>query len=68
MTTRRPTITKAAVTRAVRGAQDAGLEISRVEVDAVTGRIIVIAGKPSEAPGNDLDQWMAKNARVAERN
>ena len=55
------------VAAAVRGAVAAGVEVARVEVDKA-GRIVIVAGKPSErsASGvNALDAWMAKNARPA---
>jgi hypothetical protein len=51
----------------VKGAVAAGVEVARVEVDK-DGRIIIIAGKPSEestTAANALDEWLAKNARSA---
>ena len=53
------------VAAAVKGAVAAGVEVARIEVDK-EGRIIIIAGKPTEsAKVNALDAWMAKNARAA---
>jgi hypothetical protein len=54
------------VAAAVKGAVAAGVEVARVEVDK-EGRIVIIAGKPSEqgTEVNALDAWMAKNARAA---
>jgi hypothetical protein len=54
------------VAAALKGAVAAGVEVARVEVDK-EGRIVIIAGKPSEqsAKVNALDAWMAKNARAA---
>jgi hypothetical protein len=54
------------VAAAVKGAVAAGVNVSRVEVDKA-GRIVIIAGKPSETANevNALDVWMAKNARAA---
>ena len=55
------------VAAAVKGAVAAGVEVARVVVDR-EGRIVIIAGKPSEGStmtANALDAWMAKNARAA---
>jgi hypothetical protein len=55
------------VAAAVKGAVAAGVEVARVEVDKA-GRIVIVAGKPSEQSVSDvnaLDAWMAKNARAA---
>jgi len=55
------------VAAAVKGAVAAGVEVARVEVDKA-GRIVIVAGKPSEQSVSDvtaLDAWMAKNARPA---
>ena len=47
------------------GAVAAGVEVARIEVDK-EGRIVIIAGKPTESANvNALDAWMAKNARAA---
>lgn len=65
MTRRRPLITQAEVTRAVKGAQSAGLKVQRVEIDPVTGRIIVVSGDHLPAkPLDEFEAWKAKdNAR-----
>jgi hypothetical protein len=53
------------VAAAVKGAVAAGVEVARIEVDK-EGRIVIIAGKPTESASvNALDAWMAKNARAA---
>jgi len=53
------------VAAAVKGAVAAGMEVARIEVDK-EGRIVIIAGKPTESANvNALDAWMAKNARAA---
>jgi hypothetical protein len=54
---------KRRVAAAVEAARDAGIEVSRVEVDR-DGRIVIIAGKQS-VEVNALDTWMANNARHA---
>jgi hypothetical protein len=50
------------VTRAVRGARAAGIEIARVEIDpeGPQSKITIIAGKPeSQTAENDLDAELA---------
>jgi hypothetical protein len=40
------------------------LEIERIEVEAVTGKIIIVAkGAEAAESSNPLDDWLAKNAR-----
>lgn len=61
------TVRQRDVAAAVKGAAASGVEIARIEVDK-DGRIIIIAGTPTEgstAMANALDEWMAKNARAA---
>ena len=51
------------VTRAVRAAVAAGIEVQRIEIDK-DGKIIVVTGKPLDpavtAPQDDLDQELAE--------
>jgi hypothetical protein len=62
---RRPaTFRQADVTRAVRAAKAAGIEVARVEIDPESGRIVIIAAAADTANANNaLDQWLANNAR-----
>lgn len=67
MSRRKPLITQADVSRAVKGAQSAGLKVQRVEIDPATGKIVVVSGgdAPTE-PLNSFDAWKARdNARSA---
>ena len=50
--TRRATVTQAHIGRMIKAALDAGLDVSRVEVDR-DGKIIVFADKSSESMGGD---------------
>jgi hypothetical protein len=50
--TKRAGVTQAQVSRMIKAALDAGLDVSRVEVDR-DGKIIVFARKPSESIGGD---------------
>jgi hypothetical protein len=55
------------IARAVRGAAAAGVEIGRVEIDPLTGKISIV---PATEPKNDseLDRWLggySANARSA---
>jgi hypothetical protein len=47
------------LTRALKGARSAGIEIARIEIDK-DGRIIVITGKPTEAlfeESKERNEW-----------
>lgn len=59
---RRQTITKAAITRVVAGAQAAGLRIGRVEVEG--GKIVIHSGEPSMGEpmpaATPREQWRAR--------
>jgi hypothetical protein len=56
------------VTAALKAAKAAGLEVAKVEVDPITGRIVITtnAGGDKE-PTTDLDRWLIKHADTAER-
>lgn len=53
------------LTAAVKAVKAAGCDVGRVEIDAASGRIIIVAvdaiGKTSVT---DLDVWMASHARA----
>jgi hypothetical protein len=51
------------VTRVLRAARAAGLEVSGYEIDSGTGRIIVNTSLPTEHsnPQSDLAQWLSKH-------
>lgn len=56
---RRQTVTQAAIARAVKGAQSAGLKVGRVEIEG--GRIVIYSGEDArQEPTSDLDAWRAK--------
>ncbi|MXQ13237.1 hypothetical protein [Microvirga makkahensis] len=67
MSRRKPLITQADVSRAVKGAQSAGLKVQRVEVDPATGRIVVVSGDDLPVkPLDEFEAWKAKgNAHSA---
>ena len=50
------------LTRAIRATRAAGLNVARVELDPITGKIVIltIAGG-DKAPATDLDKWMAQH-------
>lgn len=70
---RRPLLFRQAdVTRAVKGAQAAGLVVERVEIDA-NGKIVVSSIRQAPATAADIaaqafDAWEAEDARAAEGN
>ena len=51
--------------RALRAAKSAGLEVKHVEIDPVTGRIIITttAGTATQTATGSLDNWLASHAR-----
>jgi hypothetical protein len=54
------------LTRALKGAIAAGVEVAAVEIDP-TGKIVIMTGvKRPTAPENALDKWMAKHADQTE--
>ena len=59
---RRPcTFRQTDVTRALRAAKAAGVDVQRFEIDR-DGKIVVVAGKPgvTDTPRDDLDQELAE--------
>jgi hypothetical protein len=50
------------VTAALKAAKAAGLDVAKVEVDPITGRIVIVtsAGGDKE-PATDLDRWLIKH-------
>jgi hypothetical protein len=58
------------VTRALRAARAAGLQVTGYEIDPVTGKIIVNTsggGRPLSAPDSPLDRWLASHAHKTPR-
>ena len=54
------------VTRAIAGAEKAGMKVGRVELDPETGRIVMFAAGEKPVPQTDLDKWLEKqDARSA---
>jgi hypothetical protein len=56
------------VTRALRAARAAGLEVTGYEIEPTTGKIVVTtAGRasPPSTPDAALEQWLANHARKA---
>ena len=54
------------LTRALKAAQAAGVEVARFEIEQ-DGKIVLVTGKASETVRNELDDWMSKNAGEIER-
>jgi hypothetical protein len=63
----RPTkFRQADLKRALRAAKGAGLEVKQVELDPVTGRIIIKTGAETgkeTQTSNPLDSWLVTHAR-----
>lgn len=65
--TRRQTFRQADVSRALKGAKGAGLEILRVEIDQ-TGKIVIVSGQAVTDALDHHAAWKAKrDAREAQR-
>jgi hypothetical protein len=47
------------LTRALKAARAAGIDIVRFEIE--NGKIVVITGKAEREQATDLDKWMAKH-------
>jgi hypothetical protein len=62
---RRPcSFRKTDVTRAAKAVLAAGVDIARVEIDPVTGKITIMTSSSSDAEKiTDLDRWVAERAR-----
>jgi tagatose-1,6-bisphosphate aldolase len=62
---RRPTFRQSDVTRAFKAAQKAGVDVDRVEVDPISGKVIIyVRGEEDEAATmSQLDKWIAADAR-----
>lgn len=54
---RRPVVTQAAIARAVRGAQAAGLKVGRVEIEG--DRIVIHSGDETTGAMTKLEAWRA---------
>jgi hypothetical protein len=56
---RRQTVTQAAIARALKGAQAAGIKIGRFEVEG--GKVVIYSSDDvRQEPATDLDAWRAK--------
>jgi hypothetical protein len=65
MSKRSPTFRQADLTRALRAARAAGLEVSGYEIDPITGKIVITTRRSDDdqkTPATDLDKWMAAHA------
>jgi hypothetical protein len=55
---------QADITRALRAARAAGINVASVEIDPATGKITITThGAAGNEQTTDLDKWMASNAR-----
>jgi hypothetical protein len=50
------------VTRALRGAVAAGVEVARIEIDARTGNIVMLTPRAPNVPDAPYDLWKAKSS------
>lgn len=54
--TRRASFTQSDVTRAIKGAQAAGLDLARVEIDRQTGLIVIVPDGKASGAVNPWDE------------
>lgn len=52
------------ISRAIKGAQIAGIQVSRVEIDS-TGKIVLFAKSDHSEPPSVLEQWKRDHARTS---
>jgi len=54
------------IARTIRGAKARGVDVARVEVDTVSGKIVLTTTEGIDAagssPATDLDRWLADHA------
>lgn len=53
---RRASFTQADVTRAIKGAVAAGMELARVEIDRHTGQIVIVPDGKDSGAANEWDE------------
>jgi hypothetical protein len=55
---------QADLTRALRGARAAGVNVGKIEIDPVTGKITITSATEAttDGEGDPLDKWMANHA------
>lgn len=61
---RRLRFKEADVSRALKGALKAGLDVGRVEIDA-SGRIVILPKGAVTESANELDKWVERHASKA---
>ena len=63
---RKPTaVRQVELTRVLKAAKNAGMDVKHVEIDPATGRIIMTttAGSSTQCSSTPLDNWLATHAR-----
>ena len=63
---RKPTaVRQVELTRALRAAKNAGIEVASVEIDTTSGKIVIMtAAAPRPQPANPLDGWLTKRQKA----
>jgi predicted ribonuclease toxin of YeeF-YezG toxin-antitoxin module len=62
MTRGQPAFKQIDISRALRAAKAAGVEVTRIELDAVSGKIVITTGAAAKEAVSDLDKWLAQHA------
>lgn len=61
-------VRKTDVKRTIEAVRATGVEVSRIEIDTMSGKIIVIVGKAEPAPQSALEEWKNRRAGKAQGN
>lgn len=56
---------KVDLTRAIAAATAGGLAIGKIEIDPISGKIVLVAANKQPAPDNPVDEWLERHARSA---
>jgi len=62
MVNRPASFRQADLSRALKAALAAGLEVGRIEIDP-SGKIVIVSARHEVQPQSDFDKWMADRAR-----
>jgi hypothetical protein len=66
-TRRRPTFRQKDLQRALKAAQDAGLKVTKFELDPISGKISISTADPNEPATEQsiIETWMANRVRAS---
>lgn len=62
MSARQARFRKVDLTRAIAAAKAGGLAIGKVEIDPISGKIVLVAASKQPAADNAVDEWLGRHA------